>query len=114
MKTDRPWGYFEILGNASAFQVKLIHVNAGKRLSLQSHKYRAEHWFIVSGEAIVQKGDQVFVLNGGHSIDISQGEIHRISAPIESDVEFIEVQTGSNFDEDDIVRFEDDFGRINI
>lgn len=112
MRTDRPWGYYVILGNSSVFQVKIIHVNAGKRLSLQSHKYRAEHWFIVSGNATVQKGDQAFELNCGDSIDISQGEIHRISAPIENDVEFIEVQTGTSFDEGDIERIDDDFGRV--
>ena len=114
MRIDRPWGYYVILGNSTGFQVKLIHVNAGKRLSLQSHKYRAEHWFIVSGNATVQKGDQIFELNSGNSIDISQGEIHRISSSTASDVEFIEVQTGTSFDEDDIVRFEDDYGRINL
>jgi mannose-6-phosphate isomerase-like protein (cupin superfamily) len=111
VKTERPWGFYEVLGSGTAFQVKLIHVNAGKRLSLQSHKFRAEHWFILTGRATVQKGDQVFNLSSGHSINISQGEIHRISAPIDCDVEFIEVQTGTSFDEDDIERFDDDFGR---
>lgn len=111
MRTDRPWGYYVILGNSNTFQVKIIHVNAGKRLSLQSHKYRAENWFIVSGNATVQKGDQVFELNSGKSVDISRGEIHRISASTTSDVEFIEVQTGTSFDENDIERFDDDFGR---
>jgi hypothetical protein len=93
--------------------VKRIDVTPGKRLSLQSHQFRAEHWFIVSGTGSAKVGDSTFDVKPGDTIDISIGEKHRISADDNGSLSFIEVQTGSSFDEQDIVRYEDDFGRMN-
>jgi mannose-6-phosphate isomerase-like protein (cupin superfamily) len=108
---NRPWGNYTILFTGDDCQVKRIEVQPGKRLSLQSHKYRAEHWFIVSGSGSAQMGERVFPVNEGDTIDIPIGEKHRISASEDSKVVFIEVQTGTSFDELDIVRYEGDFGR---
>lgn len=95
-----------------ACQVKQIEVQPGKRLSLQSHKFRAEHWFIVAGSGNAQIEENVFEIKSGQSIDVPSGIKHRISNTSREALIFIEVQTGISFDEDDIVRFEDDFGRV--
>ena len=99
-----------MLQSSESHQVKCIWVTPGKRLSYQRHKFRAEHWFIVSGNAEVTLDGSVIELSPGMSIDIPQGQLHRIAATT-SEVVFIEVQTGSYFGEDDIERVEDDFGR---
>jgi mannose-6-phosphate isomerase len=108
---ERPWGSFTVLDTDSSHQVKRLVVNPGMRLSLQSHKYRAEHWFIVSGSGLVQLNDEVIEVQHGYSVDIPISVKHRISCTSIEPLVFIEVQTGSNFAEKDIVRFEDDFGR---
>jgi mannose-6-phosphate isomerase-like protein (cupin superfamily) len=108
---DRPWGRYTILYTGPDCQVKRIEVAPGKRLSLQSHQFRAEHWFIVSGTGTAQVGDSTFAIKPGDTIDISILEKHRISADENGTLSFIEVQTGSSFDEQDIVRHQDDFGR---
>lgn len=108
---ERPWGSYTVLQNESKFQVKKLVVNPGMRLSLQSHKYRAEHWFIVSGTALVDLEDTKFEVDKGDSVDIPLGAKHRISCMSDHPLIFIEVQTGNSFDEDDIIRYEDDFGR---
>jgi len=108
---DRPWGRYTILYTGPDCQVKRIEVTPGKRLSLQSHQFRAEHWFIVSGSGTAQIGDSTFEVNPGDTIDISIGERHRISANETGTLSFIEVQSGSSFHEQDIVRHADDFGR---
>ena len=110
---DRPWGRYTILYTGPDCQVKRIEVAPGKRLSLQSHQFRAEHWFIVSGTGTAQVSDSTFVVKPGDTIDISIGEKHRISADENGTLSFIEVQTGSSFGELDIVRYADDFGRAN-
>ena len=108
---ERPWGSFTVLHTDSSHQVKKLLVNPGMRLSLQSHKYRAEHWFIVSGTALVELENTKFEVGKGDSVDIPLGAKHRITCKPDQPLIFIEVQTGSSFDENDITRYEDDFGR---
>jgi len=108
----RPWGYYEILSDFPDHKVKRIVVYPGKRLSLQSHHRRRENWTIVQGQAIVTRGDEQIAIHPGESIEISQDAKHRIFNPGSGDVVFVEVQTGDYFGEDDIERFEDDFGRV--
>ena len=110
-KVIRPWGNYEVLFTGTDCQVKRIEVSPGKRLSLQSHMFRAEHWFIVSGNGIAIIGDQMKEITSGEAIDIPIGVKHRIAADETSPVVFVEVQTGYSFEEDDIIRYEDDFGR---
>ena len=108
----RPWGYYQILGDESDHKVKRIIVYPGKRLSLQRHRYRSEHWYIVKGEAVVTRGSEDVSLGAGQSIDLLHGTLHRIKNSGHENLMFIEVQTGEYFGEDDIERIEDDFGRI--
>lgn len=107
----RPWGYFCILGNERAYKVKKIMVAPGKRLSLQRHQQRSEHWFILTGQGKITVNEQQVVLSGGQSIDIPRKALHRIENTGTEDLIFIEIQTGDYFGEDDIERLEDDFGR---
>lgn len=107
----RPWGYYEILTDEPDHQVKRVVVKPGKRLSLQSHKRRSEHWHIVSGEGLVTLDGRDIPIKTGESIDISCGAIHRMANMTDKELVFIEVQRGDYFGEDDIERFEDDFGR---
>ena len=107
----RPWGRYEVIEESATHKVKSIFVAPGKRLSYQRHKFRAEHWFIVSGTADVTVDGKVTRMSAGESIDIAIGSLHRIHNVGNDEVIFIEVQTGTYFGEDDIVRLEDDFGR---
>jgi mannose-6-phosphate isomerase len=100
-----------VLQESASHKVKCIWVNPGKRLSYQRHQKRAEHWFIVSGEADVKLDGKVSRLGPGDSVEIGIGVLHRIHNVGTTDVIFIEVQTGTYFGEDDIERVEDDFGR---
>ena len=109
----RPWGQYEVLKTEENFQLKKLLVRPGMRLSLQSHMYRSEHWFIVSGTAKVEIDGVKNNVGPGDSVDIKTGSKHRISCISTEPLIFIEVQTGSSFDEEDIVRYEDDFGRVN-
>jgi mannose-6-phosphate isomerase-like protein (cupin superfamily) len=108
----RPWGYYEVLCDEPDHKVKRIVVWPGKRLSLQRHRHRAEHWTVVQGEPIVTVDDRDIHLTPGDSIAIPLGARHRIANPGHTDVVFVEVQTGTSFVEHDIERFEDDFGRV--
>lgn len=111
---DRPWGNFTILDEGNGHKVKRIEVFPGKRLSYQRHARRAEHWFVVSGRARVTLDDADHNLNAGDSIDIAVGAKHRVeNIGGDENLVFIETQTGDYFGEDDIERFEDDFGRVN-
>jgi len=110
----RPWGSYEVLQESAVHKVKSIIVQPGKRLSYQRHEKRAEHWFIVSGEAEVTIDGEVKRMNAGSSIDIGIGAAHRIANIGNEQLIFIEVQTGTYFGEDDIIRLEDDFGRAGI
>jgi len=108
----RPWGTYVVLDDTQEnHKVKRIVVEPGKRLSYQRHAKRSEHWFVVSGEALVVLDGVDHVLRAGQSIDIAQGTAHRIENIGTEPVHFIEVQYGSYFGEDDIVRLEDDYGR---
>ena len=107
----RPWGHYEVVSDFPDHKVKRIVVYPGKRLSLQSHQRRRESWTIVQGHAVVTRDNEQIPLSPGDSIQISKDAKHRILNPGSSDVVFIEVQTGEYFGEDDIERFEDDFGR---
>jgi len=111
---ERPWGNYTVLNDdAPDHKVKRIVVHPGKRLSYQRHAQRAEHWFIVSGAAKVTLDGEDIALGPGESIDIPRGSAHRIANVGETDLVFIEVQHGTYFGEDDIVRLEDDFGRVD-
>lgn len=109
----RPWGSYTVLDEGAGFKVKRIEVLPGKRLSYQKHLHRAEHWFIVQGTARVTLNDETYDLEENRAIDIAIGDKHRVENP-EPDrtLIFIEVQKGDYLGEDDIIRFEDDFGRI--
>ena len=109
--SERPWGTYQVLLSNDFSQVKEITVKPGARLSYQTHEKRAEHWFITEGPAIVTIDGVTKTLQVGESVDIGVGVAHRMAAPAENGVSFIEVQTGTYFGEDDIVRLEDDFGR---
>lgn len=108
---DRPWGRFEILRDGDHFKSKIIRVDPGQKLSYQSHAKRSEHWVIISGVAHVILNDKENVVSQGEHIFIPQGSKHRLINKSDAVVEFIEVQVGSYFGEDDIVRYQDDYGR---
>ncbi len=110
-KVHRPWGWYDSLDAGPGFQVKRIVVTAGASLSLQLHHRRAEHWVVVRGTAEVTNGEQVFVLQENQSTYIPMGQKHRLKNPGDAPLEIIEVQSGDYLGEDDIVRFEDTFGR---
>jgi mannose-1-phosphate guanylyltransferase / mannose-6-phosphate isomerase len=110
-KDHRPWGWFESLVISDGFQVKRIHVKSGAALSLQSHKYRAEHWVVVRGTAEVTVGDNISALEANQSAYIPLGERHRLRNSGQEDLEIIEVQTGTYLGEDDIVRYDDVYAR---
>jgi mannose-6-phosphate isomerase len=109
---ERPWGNYSVLYTDETCQVKKLILNPGKRISLQSHEFRAEHWFIVSGQGSAELDGKKIEVGPGDSVDIPIGSMHRISCGEGDPMVFIEVQTGSSFEESDIVRYEDDFGRI--
>lgn len=108
----RPWGYYTILSDVADHKVKRIVVYPGKRLSLQRHQRRSEHWHIVCGIALATVEGKEVRLKKGDSIDIPQGATHRIENTTENNIAFIEIQSGDYFGEDDIERLEDDFGRV--
>ena len=107
----RPWGDFQVIDSGDGFQVKRITVLPGKRLSLQSHKFRKEHWIVSCGEAEVKINNKISKLKIAESIDIPLGTIHRLSNKSNSKLIIIEIQFGSYLGEDDIIRYEDDFNR---
>jgi mannose-6-phosphate isomerase-like protein (cupin superfamily) len=107
----RPWGSFELIETQSLFQIKKLVVKPGKRLSLQTHEFRSEHWFVLSGNGEVQKDEELIIIGMHDSIFIPVGSKHRVTSTGDTDLVFIEIQTGVSFDENDIVRYEDDFGR---
>ncbi len=109
---QRPWGYYEVLSDCKDHKVKRIVVFPGKRLSLQRHFHRSEHWMIVKGAAKVTRGSEEIELNEGEAIDIPKGTRHRVQNLGKESLIFIEIQTGDYFGEDDVERFEDDFGRV--
>jgi len=110
-KVSRPWGSYDSIDMGERFQVKRIVVKPGATLSLQKHYHRAEHWIVVKGTAEVTRGNETFLLTENQSTYIPIGEMHRLHNPGKTQLEMIEVQSGSYLGEDDIVRFEDAYGR---
>jgi mannose-1-phosphate guanylyltransferase/mannose-6-phosphate isomerase len=111
-KVYRPWGWYDSIESGEYFQVKRLHVKPSAKLSLQMHHKRAEHWVVVSGTATVTNGEQTFTLNRGESTYIPLGVTHAIENQTNEPLEIIEVQSGTYLGEDDIVRFEDIYGRV--
>jgi len=110
-KVHRPWGWYDSIDEGARFKVKRIQVKPKASLSLQKHHHRAEHWIVVKGTAEITNGDKVLTLTENQSTYIPLGEVHRLANPGTIPLEIIEVQSGSYLGEDDIVRFEDNYGR---
>lgn len=108
----RPWGFYTVIAQGKGFITKIIHVNQGQKLSVQSHNHRSEHWVVLSGTALVKLDSLELTLNPGHSVDIPVKAIHSLQNPFDEDLEIIEVQKGDILLEDDIVRYEDMYGRV--
>ena len=108
----RPWGFYEGLISADRFQVKRIVVQPGHKLSLQKHYHRAEHWVVVAGTALVTRDAEQIMLRENESLYMPLGCTHRLENPGRIALTLIEVQSGSYLGEDDIVRFEDNYGRV--
>ncbi len=113
-KVHRPWGWYDSIDEGGRFKVKRIQVKPGASLSLQKHHHRAEHWVVVSGTAEITCGDKKLLLTENQSTYIPLGEVHRLANPGTIPLEIIEVQSGSYLGEDDIVRFEDHYGRSKV
>lgn len=111
---ERPWGSFTVLEEADLYKVKRIEVIPGKRLSYQKHFKRAEHWYVVQGQATVTLDGSEMTLQAGQAVDIPVNTAHRVENRGDERLVFIEVQSGSYFGEDDIVRLEDDYGRAGL
>ncbi len=112
-KVHRPWGWYDSIDEGVRFKVKRIQVKPGASLSMQKHHHRAEHWVVVKGTAEVTNGDKTILLTENQSTYIPLGEVHRLANPSTIPLEIIEVQSGSYLGEDDIVRFEDIYGRTS-
>ncbi|MFI4919745.1 MAG: cupin domain-containing protein, partial [Legionellales bacterium] len=110
----RPWGKYDLIDKGSRYQVKRITVKPGEKLSIQMHHHRAEHWIVVSGTAKVTKGDKTYLLSENQSTYIPLGVVHALENPGKVSLEIIEVQSGSYLGEDDIVRYEDRYGRSSV
>ncbi len=110
-KVYRPWGFYENIDEGERYKVKHIQVNPGSSLSLQKHRYRAEHWVVVKGSARVTRGEEIFQLSENESTYIPTGVTHRLENTGTAPLEIIEVQSGSYLSEDDIIRLEDNYGR---
>ena len=112
-KMYRPWGNYKSLVNESTWQVKRLEINPNSSLSLQMHHHRSEHWIVVKGTAKVEVDETISLLSENESIYIPLGSKHRLTNPGKIPLVLIEVQSGSYLGEDDILRFEDNYGRIN-
>jgi len=108
---ERPWGYYLVLIEDRGYKVKQFVVRPGKRLSLQRHARRSEHWFVVRGEALVTRNEETLRRAAGESVDIPLGAVHRVESLGPDDLLIVEVQRGAYVGEDDIERLSDDFGR---
>lgn len=108
----RPWGHYSVLQKGDGYLTKSIHVNPGEKLSIQMHNHRSEHWVVLSGIATIQKGEKKITLNPGESIDIPVKIKHSLQNLTDKDLEIIEVQKGDHLSEEDIIRFEDIYGRV--
>ena len=110
-KVDRPWGNYTVLGTKNDLQTKQIVVNPNSRLSLQKHEHRREIWFVIEGNPLIEVGEDSFVGSPGTVVVVEKNEVHRISAT-DNQVVIVEEQIGDYLGEDDIIRLEDDYGRI--
>jgi mannose-6-phosphate isomerase-like protein (cupin superfamily) len=110
MKESRPWGWYEVLHDGD-YKIKRILVRPQNRLSLQSHVHRCEHWVVVRGQGKAVRDDDIIPLFCGKVVVIEKGQKHRLVNDSADDLEIVEIQTGDYFGEDDITRYEDDFGR---
>lgn len=108
----RPWGFYTVIGQGKGFLSKIIHVNPGQKLSVQSHNHRSEHWVVLTGTAKVVLDNEEKILSAGHSVDIPVKAIHSLQNPYKEDLEIIEVQKGDILVEEDIIRYEDMYGRV--
>ncbi len=113
MKEKRPWGWYDVIDSGNRYKVKNIEVKPGSSLSLQVHHHRAEHWVVVEGTALVQLNDDKVVLSENQSTFIPLGCKHRLSNPGKIPLKIIEVQSGAYLEEDDIERFDDNYGRTD-
>ncbi len=109
----RPWGHFEVLAEGPGYKVKRIVVEPGMRLSLQKHFHRSEHWVVASGTGVITRDGRDFSLSPAESIDIPGGAAHRAANPGIEPLVIVELQRGGYLGEDDILRLEDDFGRVS-
>ena len=108
---QRPWGHYDVLGEASTHKVKRITVLPGRRLSYQRHAQRSEHWHFVAGSGVLTLDGRELQVQAGDSIDVPVLAAHRVANTSSGDLVFVEVQTGESFDEEDIIRLDDDYGR---
>ena len=110
-REQRPWGFYEVLSEADSHKVKRLTVSPGERLSYQRHAHRSEHWFVVAGSGVVVlDGERISIAPGG-AVDVVAGTAHRIENTADAPLVLVEVQHGTSFEEDDIERLEDDYGR---
>ncbi|MDD5226047.1 MAG: cupin domain-containing protein [Candidatus Omnitrophica bacterium] len=111
-RVRRPWGFYTVINHGKNFKVKLVEVLPGKRLSLQRHDRRSEHWVVVSGKAKIVNGGNILILSENQSTYIPTKTLHRLENPNKkSSLKIVEIQCGAYTGEDDIVRFSDDYGR---
>ena len=108
----RPWGYYTVLAQGNGFLTKMIQVNPGQKLSVQSHNHRSEHWVVLEGKAKVVLEGKELILSPGHSVDIPVKAIHSLQNPFDDIIKIIEVQKGDLLIEEDIIRYEDMYGRV--
>ena len=108
----RPWGYYTVLAQGNGFLTKMIQVNPGQKLSVQSHNFRSEHWVVLEGMAKVILEGKELILSPGHSIDIPLQAVHSLQNPYKDNLKIIEVQKGDPLIEEDIIRYEDMYGRV--
>ena len=111
MKEQRPWGWYDVIDQGNRYKVKSIEVNPNASLSLQKHLHRAEHWVVVEGTAQIEVDGKAFIIKENESTYIPLGSKHRLSNPGKIPLRIIEVQSGSYLEEDDIERFDDNYGR---
>lgn len=110
-RVERPWGWFETLADGPGYLVKRLRILAGRRLSLQRHRQRSEHWVVVAGDGLLERDGERLAASPGATLFVPLGSRHRATAG-SGDLEIIEVQRGEALREDDIERFEDDYGRV--
>jgi len=111
-KVCRPWGFYTVLAQGNGFLTKIIHVNQGQKLSVQSHNHRSEHWIILFGTADIILDDKHIKMTAGQSIDIPIKAIHSLQNLSDEELEVLEVQRGDILSEEDIIRYKDIYGRV--